>query len=577
MTEVKTIQQKQQIELSVSSGSATIACKGDINNVSISGQKGKVRVDHEISLTHDGMTKLAISFLTEPAINRLFPHTTLPDGVGMVAGKVAYDKQADILHEYRHAYREEYGMPDQYGRSNIVGPMKREPELEINWGETVTLKSEVADGEHLYVLKTEGPVSLHLITDIMIAFARDNLTKNNIPQYAATYLRRWGEEAFENGRLKSDIPEQLKKGIFLKPQEEEVAAPSYMNLSNESLAPALQTAASKDSLSVSLEQALLFQQMEKQLDEKSAEIESLQTAANTKDEEIRNLSENIQELTAKLLVPQTNPLPVSESVQADPAKIEQIKRLQDELGNLSMKLTEAESALSAASKETSEATKSKDVEIAQLKQELSRKEGELGGMRETIKSNVAISQREHAKEIDELSSEIRTQANAIQTLENSLKERTRLHNEKTRVVESLETELEQTKRAISERPLLPEGTRILSEEDETRQQNRLEELTAIEQRIQTGRQKLQAEMDAARVTLGLIAEEKAALQAREEQLNNLEAQLDKEQTEITEALIAMEDTHKVNQQKLMASQRHVEAVREKIAKMLARDVIGASK
>jgi hypothetical protein len=51
------------------------------------------------------------------------------------------------------------------------------------------------------------------MADIFITVLRDPHTAANFPNYSATYLRRWGENAFNVTRLKDGIPSALHKEI----------------------------------------------------------------------------------------------------------------------------------------------------------------------------------------------------------------------------------------------------------------------------------------------------------------------------------------------------------------------------
>ncbi len=214
--------QKNDLHLNLKQGTARIECSGNPLEVVIATTTEKgVATQNQITLTHDDMLKLAFQLLLSPEIRERFPHAALP--AELSASALRHDQQEAILKKYRTTYKESFGEQDQFGSSNVLGPLKRTLKP-VTWGGdglVLSLASPEGTSQQLWNVQTKGPISIHLLVDVMVAFVSDNQTRGAFPQFAAPYIRRWGEDAFQGGRLKSDIPEILNRDAKLRPLADE--------------------------------------------------------------------------------------------------------------------------------------------------------------------------------------------------------------------------------------------------------------------------------------------------------------------------------------------------------------------
>jgi len=104
-------------------------------------------------------------------------------------------------------YTERFGTSDHDGRDALF-PNRAGDSSTVSWGDgAMTL--EVNRKKGTISLHGLSNISVELMVDIFVTILRDPYTAQSFPNYAALYLRRWGENAFTVARLRDGVPASL--------------------------------------------------------------------------------------------------------------------------------------------------------------------------------------------------------------------------------------------------------------------------------------------------------------------------------------------------------------------------------
>jgi hypothetical protein len=492
----------REIHFSLSQGTALVSCSGDLSSVQISSIKSKeVVAKNEFSLSHDELLKLATQILLLPEVREYFPHAALPETLSQ-SSSLSVGKQAEILNNYRKPYEANFGEQDQFGSSNIIGNLKRN-RVPVSWGDdalVVSWKSAKDTGAQLFHVETNGPVSLHLLVDVMVGFISDNQTRIYFPHFSADYLRRWGEEAFDGAQLRAGIPEKLNSSVKLRPLEDEdklpvslstlISAPTAQKSDSaplESLTiPTRPEAESQPSISpISSEESERLRNLLQQIEQREAELATGREELATRQEQL-NQKENELKLDSERqrhkLTKRTTELDQRQT-RLDSQETE-IKRRQTQLRPLASFAPESRDT---KNRETNLLDREKKVTSA--KEDLQRKEQELE-RRLSVVSRAEDVIREKQLKIDALKKEWDPkQAELNKQNQEIAQQRLELERKSKEFAQQSVDSISQNSELVAQREILDRREQTLSKlessllEREVQFQNDLKELTQAKERF----------------------------------------------------------------------------------------------
>ncbi len=162
----------------------------------------------ELGLTGktDAFLRASIGFLSTGEVAKKVPHAALPIEWSELLLSFAIQGQ---LEKHARSYEAKFGAPDQLGKGSIFSSKDRGDTATIIWGNGVAELTIDRKLDQVTLKTNVSPVSIELMTDILVALLRDPYTAERHPNFSVPYLRRWGEDAFYVTALKPGVPKLL--------------------------------------------------------------------------------------------------------------------------------------------------------------------------------------------------------------------------------------------------------------------------------------------------------------------------------------------------------------------------------
>jgi hypothetical protein len=221
------------LELDVHEAGARLRCTGDSSKLHLSMQatRGK-EIEHQWELTVEQALKLAFKVLTNQSVGQLLPHVKLPRELDP---QITSDskQRAAILKAFKTEYQQRFGSnpEDICGVTNLLETL--EAGQTLSWGNKLTVRSLKKNASKLS-FEAHGPIPLSLIVDALVALVADPRVTKQHPDLSVSFLRRWGEKAFDNGDLRPGIPQHLDNSVTLTAEDpaEELSWADLIGLSD---------------------------------------------------------------------------------------------------------------------------------------------------------------------------------------------------------------------------------------------------------------------------------------------------------------------------------------------------------
>jgi hypothetical protein len=170
-----------------------------------------LRSDKPITCGVEDFLKAGAFFLSTPIVRERCPHAAIPLVEVENPSWIMTGTYRAALDVFGQGYAERFGSPDHDGIDSLFPPRAANTST-ATWGNGAMIL-KVDRKNSTITLQGLSEVSVELMADIFITVLRDPHTAANFPNYSATYLRRWGENAFNVTRLKDGIPSALHKEI----------------------------------------------------------------------------------------------------------------------------------------------------------------------------------------------------------------------------------------------------------------------------------------------------------------------------------------------------------------------------